>query len=164
MPAYLLIVLIVLFLLFAPLIPASIVLSSGNLVIYESFIGSDICEITFRHSVNKGLVREVYVLSSDMLMLTLKTGYNESFGAGMIDTIETAQGLNFRKEGNWFVLDFPENWKKEVHYIGGNIAKHRFLYEDTAVDIGDLRSQKPFAISVEKRSLLKIFFKIRNLF
>lgn len=164
LPAYILVVLIVLVLLFSPLIPASVVLSSGNLVVYESIIGSDVCEITFRHSVNKGMVREIYVLSSDRLMLSLKTGYNESFGAGMIDTIDTAKGLNFRKEGDWFVLDFPENWKKEVHYIGGNIAKHCFLYEDTVVEIGELRSQKPFTISVETRSLIKIFFKIRNLF
>jgi hypothetical protein len=97
-------------------------------------------------------------------MLSLKTGYNESFGAGMIDTIETAKGLNFRKEDNWFILDFPENWKQEIHYIGGNIAKHRFIYEEVVVDIGELRSQQPFTLSVQRRSIAEVFLKKRALF
>lgn len=162
MPAFILLILVILF--FLPLRPSSIVLSSGNIVIFERIVDSTECEVTFRHSVNKGVVREIFALSPELNMLSLKTGYNESFGAGMIDTIETAQGLNFRKEGNWFVLDFPMKWEKEIHYIGGNIAKHRFIYEEVVVNIGELRSQKPFTLSVERRSIAEIFMKKRVLF
>ena len=51
-----------------------------NLVVYEVLSVQTFAKLLFGILSNKGLVREVYVLSSDRLMLSLKTGYNESFG------------------------------------------------------------------------------------
>lgn len=151
-------------LFFLPVIPASIVVSSKNLVLFEQIIDDSFCEIVFRHSANKGLVREVYLLSASRCMLTLHTAYNQSFGAGMTDTLETVEGLNFRSENGWFVLDFPAEWRSEINYIGGDIAGHQFIYKDNVIRLGELYSQKPFTLSVEKRSIIGRLLKLRRLF
>lgn len=138
-----------------PIFPPSIVLSSGNDVMYEQVVTTAECEVSFRHSANKGIVREIFRLDANNGLITLAKSYNENFGAGMIDTVSDAAGLNFRREGAYYVMDFPQQWKTEVNYIGGDIAGHMFYYQDDAIAIGNLRPREPFTISIQRRSLLQ---------
>lgn len=136
-----------------PILPPSLLVTTGDEVIFEKIIHEPTCEVGFRHSYNKGRIREMYRLRPETGELAMVTGYFENCGAGMLDTTYETVGMNFRIEGSYFVLDFPEDWKKEVHYIGGNIAKHHFTYGDTTLELGEERSQRQFTLSIARRSL-----------
>jgi len=155
-------IIITLVLFLAPLVPPSLVVSSEGQVVYEAVIKEPVFEVSFRHSVNKGIVREVYRIDTESLMITLDEGYFQSYGAGMLDTTTITDQMNFRQEGDYFILDFPENWQRTIHYIGGNTAKHVFAYGEDSLPIGEMRPQKPFVISVSRRSLYQKLFGIFN--
>ena len=87
---------VVILLVLLPLLPPSLVVSSRGKVRYEKVITSTECEVGFRHSVNKGLIREVYRLDPENRLITLEEGYFQSYGAGMIDTIYETADMNFR--------------------------------------------------------------------
>ncbi|MEG1849362.1 MAG: DUF1850 domain-containing protein [Oscillospiraceae bacterium] len=153
MPACLLLI-VVIVLSGAPLIPPSLVVVSEGRVLFEQVIGPTECEVDFRHSVNKGLIREVYRIDPDHRRITLERSYNQSFGAGMLDTVPDTEGLNFHQEGDYYRMDFPVNWQSEIRYIGGSIAGHTFVYDGKTLDLGAKHPRKAFIISVERRSLL----------
>lgn len=137
-------------------------LSSEGTVLYERIVDATECEVDFRHSYNKGLIREVYRVDPDNRLITLERSYNQSFGAGMLDTVDDTQDMNFHQEGDYYVMEFAPNWQKEIHYIGGNIARHTFVYGDDIVSIGDLRPKKPFTLSVNRRSIYQRLMKMTN--
>ena len=149
-----------LFILFAsvlmlPLLPPSLMASSNGKVLYAEFVDDRHFEVGFRHSINKGYVREIYRIDPKTCRLTLEKGYYQSFGAGMIDTVQDSEGLNFRREGDYYVLDFPPNWQKKIPYIGGNIAGHIFIYDGDEIPFGTLYPRQPFTIFVKRRSILE---------
>lgn len=154
----LLIVIIVLMSL--PLFPPSVVISSKSKVLYEKAITSTECEVDFRHSANKGLIREVYRLDPDNKVITLEEGYFQSYGAGMIDTTYETADMNFRQEGNYYVIDFKPDWQTSIGYIGGNIAGHSFKYGDDILEVGKLFPKQPFSISISRRSFFKKLLRI----
>lgn len=147
-------------LLLLPLLPPSLVVASKGQVLYEKMITSTECEVGFRHSVNKGLIREVYRLDPKNRLITLEEGYFQSYGAGMIDTVYDTADMNFRQEGDFYILDFKPEWKASIGYIGGNIAGHVFKYGDDTLEIGTLRPKQPFSISILRRSVLKRLLRL----
>ncbi|MEA5135541.1 MAG: DUF1850 domain-containing protein [Candidatus Fimivivens sp.] len=151
---------VIILLLSLPLLPPSLVVSSRGKVRYEKVITSNECEVGFRHSVNKGLIREVYRLDPENKLITLEEGYFQSYGAGMIDTIYETADMNFRQEGDFYILDFKPEWKASIGYIGGNIAGHVFKYGDDTVEIGKLYPKQPFSISISRRSVLKRLLRL----
>lgn len=143
-----------------PILPASLVITSRETLLYERTIRSETCEVMFRHSVNKGLVREIYRLDAEQCRIALVQSYNQSFGAGMLDTVEDTAQYNFRSDGGeYYIMDFPAIWQEQINYIGGNIAGHTFFYEEDILPIGEERPKQPFRISVQKRSLLEKVLK-----
>lgn len=151
---------VVILLLLLPMLPPSLVVSSRGKVRYEKIITSTECEVGFRHSVNKGLIREVYRLDPKNRLITLEEGYFQSYGAGMIDTINETADMNFRQEGDFYILDFKPEWKASIGYIGGNIAGHVFKYGDDTLEIGKLYPKQPFTISISRRSVLKRLLRL----
>ncbi len=143
-----------------PFFPASLVLTVQNRAVYEKVVDGTLCEVDFTHSVNKGRIREVYRINPAARRLTLEKGYFQSYGAGMLDTLEDTDGMNFRQEGDFFVLDFKPDWQKSIRYIGGNIARHVFVYGEDRVDVGELYPRKAFSVSVSRRSLLQKLLKL----
>ena len=154
------ILLVVILLALLPLLPPSLVLSSKDKVLYEKIITSTECEVGFRHSVNKGLIREVYRIDPVSKTITLERGYFQSYGAGMLDTVKETAGMNFRQEGDFYVLDFKPNWKTSIGYIGGNIAGHVFIYGDDILEVGKLYPKQPFSISISRRSFIKKLLRL----
>ena len=142
-------------LLLLPLLPPALVASSNGKVLYVEFVSDRHFEIDFRHSINKGYVREIYLIDPETCRLTLEHGYYQSFGAGMIDTVQDAEGLNFRREDKYYVLDFPENWQEKVPYIGGDIAGHVFCYGADEIPFGTRWPRQPFTLTVERLSILE---------
>lgn len=143
-------------LLFAPVWGTSLVLSSGEQVLFEKKVTDDVCEVKFRHSVNKGLIREVYRIDPENKKIALVQSFNQSFGAGMLDTVEDTAPFDFRFNGtDYYVMDFPAEWQNQINYIGGNIAQHVFIYQDAVVNVGLEHPKKPFSISARQRSLFK---------
>lgn len=151
---------VIVLLLLLPLLPPSLVVASGGQVLYEKVIASTECEVDFRHSVNKGLIREVYRLDPENKLITLEEGYFQNYGAGMIDTVYDTADMNFRQEGDFYILDFKPEWKASIGYIGGNIAGHIFKYGDDMLEIGTLRPKQPFSISISRRSVLKRLLRL----
>lgn len=145
----------VIVLFFLPLCPPSVVVSSHEKVLYEKRATDPLCQVVFRHSVNKGLVREVYRMNLKTCMLTLETGYFQSYGAGMPDHAADVNGEHLRQEGEYYVLDFAPVWQESIHYIGGNTAGHVFLYGEDSLDLGKRYPRAPFVLSVSRRSLIK---------
>ncbi len=134
--------------------------ASRGKVLYEKVITSTECEVGFRHSVNKGLIREVYRLDPKNRLITLEKGYFQSYGAGMIDTVYDTADMNFRQEGDFYILDFKPEWKASIGYIGGNIAGHTFKYGDDILEIGKLHPKQPFSISILRRSVLERLLRL----
>lgn len=151
---------VIILLLLLPLLPPSLVVSSGGKIRYEKIITSTECEVGFRHSVNKGLIREVYRLDPKNKLITLEEGYFQSYGAGMIDTIYETADMNFRQEGDFYILDFKPEWKASIGYIGGNIAGHTFTYGDDIIEIGKLYPRQSFSISISRRSIFKRLLRL----
>lgn len=143
--------LIILLCLLLPILPPSLLLVSGEQVLFERVLGEPYCEVDFRHSVNKGHIREIYLLDGQRRQLTLETGYYQSYGAGMMDT--PPPEVSWRQEGNYMILTFPPNWQQRINYIGGAVAGHWFIYEDFRLEIGSLRPGKPFSLLIRRRSL-----------
>ncbi len=142
-----------------PIVPASILLSSGEDIIYEAIITEPTCQVTFKHSVNKGDVKEEYIFDTDNQLISMSKGYFQGYGAGMLDIYADTADMNFRLEDGYFVLDFPTNWQESIGYIGGNVAQHKFIYNDHIVEVGNLYPREPFTLSVSRRSLIDIILK-----
>lgn len=140
---------------FLPILPASLLVTSSGTLLYEQTVKADTCEVMFRHSVNKGLIREIYRIDSKNCRIALVQSYNQSFGAGMLDTVEDTAPFHFRSDGGqYYIMDFPAIWQEQINYIGGNIAGHVFSYQDDVIHIGEERPKQPFRISVKKRSIV----------
>ena len=137
-----------------PWVPTLTAVSEDE-ILFERAIGPLEFEIAFRHSYNRGLIREMYRIAPDKKLITLSRGCNQSFGAGMLDTAEAVEGLNFRQEGEWFVMDFPPAWKTEVRYIGGAIAGHELIYGNSVFSFGKLHTGRALIVRTQRRSPLQ---------
>jgi len=127
-----------------------ITLEDGT-VLYDAPAACDTIEVNFRHSVNKGMIREVYQLNNEQCQLSLKTGYFENYGAGMLDTVPDQIG--FRDENGFLVLDFPLQFKDSWTYRAGPEAGHTIIYGNDVLPIYQMIPMKSFKISVAAKHL-----------
>ena len=114
-------------------------------------------DISFRHSVNKGLVTERYQIDKEAKTIYLKTGWFENYGAGMIDTVE--EGMVMTEEGDRLRIDFPRQDTKSVTYRSGGIAGHRLIYENQEIDLFEHWPYESVTISIERKYFSNIFLK-----
>lgn len=138
-----------------PVLPPSLVLRVEGRAVYEKMIDSPEFEVDFTHSVNKGRIREIYRIDAAQGVFTLEHGYFQSYGAGMLDTAPETDAMNFRQEGDYFVLDFPPQWRRSIAYIGGNIARHVLVYGEDEIRVGETYPKKSFTVSISRRSPLQ---------
>jgi hypothetical protein len=129
-----------------PITGYSLQVVSEGTVIYQAPITQDHVEVDFRHSVNKGHIREIYRLDPKECRLALETGYFENYGAGMLDTVPAEVG--FREEGNYLVLDFPMQYRDNITYRAGREAQHTLIYGNDVLRLYESIPQKPFTISI----------------
>lgn len=126
---------------------------SGNYLEIIEIKNDVFFRINFRHSVNKGLVIEEFDIDLNDNKIRLKKGSFESYGAGMLDSIENK--MEFIDDKDMNVISFDYVWQDSVSYTSGGIAKHKLIYEDNIVDFFELNPYKSIKISVEKLSVLK---------
>ena len=128
--------------------------SDGELVSSFSPDNGAYFDIQFRHSVNKGLITERYFLDTDTGKINLTSGWFESYGAGMMDTID--ENMKMTEDGDSLRIDFPSNWIESVNFASAGIANHVFIYGENKLRLYELRPYKTINISIEKTSLFEI--------
>lgn len=128
--------------------------SDGELVSSFSPENGSYFDIQFRHSVNKGLITERYILNKDTGKICLTSGWFENYGAGMMDTID--EGMKMTEDGDRLRIDFPQNWIDSVNFASAGIANHIFIYGDYELRLYELRPYKTINIRIEKTSLFEI--------
>lgn len=112
----------------------------------------DFFEVEFRHSVNKGLVIERFEVDLGDQSLSLVTGWFESYGAGMMDSI-TAE-MKISQDRDMMRIDFPPVHQELVVYRSAGIAGHRLIYEGKAFPFHERWGEQAIRISVGRMSLL----------
>lgn len=128
--------------------------SDGELVSSLSPENGNYFDIQFRHSVNKGLITERYILNKETGKICLTSGWFENYGAGMMDTID--EGMKMTEDGDRLRIDFPQNWIDSVNFASAGIANHIFIYGDYELRLYELRPYKTINIRIEKTSLFEI--------
>ena len=128
--------------------------SDGELVSSFSPDNGAYFDIQFRHSVNKGLITERYILNKETGKICLTSGWFENYGAGMMDTID--EGMKMTEDGDRLRIDFPQNWIDSVNFASAGIANHIFIYGDYELRLYELRPYKTINIRIEKTSLFEI--------
>lgn len=139
-----------------PLFPPSLVISAGGKVLAEYSVTDLRFEVRFVHSINKGVVREVYRIDPQSKTFWLERGYFENYGAGMVDTVPPE--VAFSSEDHFLVLDFPPAPVREVRYIAGPVAKHRFFYAGNELALYQLAPGISLRFEVRSASLFQRLF------
>lgn len=128
--------------------------ADGGIVSSFSTENGDYFDIQFRHSVNKGLITERYFLDTDTGKINLTSGWFESYGAGMMDTID--ENMKMTEDGDSLRIDFPSNWIESVNFASAGIANHVFIYGENKLRLYELRPYKTINISIERTSFFEI--------
>ena len=111
---------------------------------------ADYFEVEFRHSVNKGLVRERYHIDSADNTISLETGWFESYGAGMMDTI--SEDMVMTEEDDMLRIDFPEQKLPYITYRSAGIANHKMTYQDNEIYFFEKWPYQSIQISIDKKN------------
>lgn len=117
-------------------------------------------DIQFRHSVNKGMIVERYEVDTKEGKIALVTGFFESYGAGMLDTVP--ENVKFKEENGMMRLDFEPVFQDDVIYRSAGIANHEFICGEKRYRLFDISPYKAINISVEKMSIIKYIFVENN--
>ncbi len=112
---------------------------------------TDYFEVSFKHSVNKGIVRERYHINRFRNSFYLQTGWFESYGAGMLD--ELPHGVQMSEDGQFLKLEFPEETLYDIWYAAAGIAKHKIEVGDTIVDLYELNPYRTTILKVRHTTL-----------
>lgn len=133
-----------------------LVLSGKNGEILKSYSikNADYFDITFRHSVNKGLITERYQLNKKDYTIFLKYGWFENYGAGMMDTID--ENMKIMPDGNRFKIEFPKKKVQSVKFASAGIANHIFIYGDESFNLFENYPYKTIDIGIKKISLIQL--------
>ncbi len=116
--------------------------------------GRDSFEISFRHSVNRGIVREKYQINHLEDSFYLKTAWFESYGAGMLD--ELPNEVTMMEDGDFLRLEFPQENMTSVCYAAAGFAKHKIKLGDTVIDLFELNPYKTTVIKVKRLTIIDI--------
>lgn len=133
-----------------------LVLETRNHEILKSYSlkKGDYFDIKFRHSVNKGLIIERYMLNKKDGLIFLEYGWFENYGAGMMDTID--EDMKMEADGDLLKITFPKEEIKSVKFAAAGIANHIFIYGDEEFNLFDNCPYKTIDIGIKKLSLLGI--------
>lgn len=112
---------------------------------------TDFFEVEFRHSVNKGLVRERYRINQEEQAISLSTGWFENYGAGMMDTI--GDDMVMTEDGDMLKIEFPEQSLPYVIYRSAGIADHKLNYHGREIRFFEKWPYQSIKISVEKLTI-----------
>jgi len=158
LPAFFgLIIFILLFWFTNPVIGQRLQVSSDGKVIYDVPVTEKRLEVAFNHSVNKGHIREIYIIDTNKSRLALEKAYFENYGAGMLDTVPPDVG--FHQEDNYLVLDFPLKYQEQFTYRAGREARHTLAYGKDVLSLYEMVPQKNFTISVKAKKFRELIMK-----
>ncbi len=154
------ILLLILLIFLASFVPikTELILTNKNGIVLKRIEATSIhdFEISFKHSVNKGVVREKYHINSFEDSFYLQTGWFESYGAGMLDQIPA--GVKMREDGKFLRLDFPQNNLSSVSYAAAGFAGHKLQLADTVIDFFELNPYKTIIIKVQHSTIISMIF------
>lgn len=126
----------------------------GKLLKSYNLYENDYFEITFRHSVNKGLITERYQLDRQDGTIFLKYGWFENYGAGMMDTIEP--NMKMTQDGDRLRIEFTQNKIENVKFASAGIANHIFTYGKHEFNFFENCPYKTISIGIKKLSITEI--------
>lgn len=126
---------------------------NGNNIAILPIEDASYFEVTFRHSVNKGLITERYEMDLDNRTFYLKTGWFESYGAGMMDSL--AEGVKMTEEGKFLRLDFPKQELQQVSYAAAGIANHKLSIGNHEIFLFQKNPYKTSIISLKRTNLVQ---------
>lgn len=121
---------------------------------------AEVFDISFRHSVNKGMVIERYRIDRDTDSFYLETGWFESYGAGMMDQL--SEGVVMTEEGDFLRLDFPRKDMREVSYAAAGIADHHLKIGMQEISLFKQNPYKTDIIFLEKISMADLLYHYVN--
>lgn len=121
---------------------------------------AEVFDISFRHSVNKGMVIERYRIDRDTDSFYLETGWFESYGAGMMDQL--SEGVVMTEEGNFLRLDFPRKDITEVSYAAAGIADHHLKIGEREISLFKQNPYKTDIIFLEKINMADLLYHYVN--
>lgn len=110
-------------------------------------------EVSFRHSVNKGMIMERYEMDLEQKTFYLKTGWFQSYGAGMMDSV--VEGVQMTEEGDFLRLDFPKKELHQVSYAAAGIANHKLSIGENEIFLFEENPYKTSIISLQRTSLFQ---------
>ncbi len=127
--------------------------TDGELVKSVTVKDTDYFEVSFRHSVNKGLVIEKYHINRFRNSFYLETGWFESYGAGMLD--ELPENVEMTDDGKFLKLDFPKENLTNVWYSAAGFAGHKIKVGDTTLDLFEINPYKKSEIKIRQITIFK---------
>lgn len=136
--------------------PMELQVWSGGQLRYCAPYDQDQVEVVFRHSVNHGVIREIYRLDPELRQLALDLGHFESYGAGMLDTLP--EEVKMHEEGDFLVLEFPLVFQKSITYRAGPIAGHRLIYGESQLRLSEIMPMEAFEIRLGPASVGRRLF------
>jgi len=158
------VLLLILLLLFVPFSERlNLKTRDGKIIRSYSLKNGDYFDVQFRHSVNKGMVIEQYELDKANKLIYLKSGWFESYGVGMMDTLD--ETMKLVEDGNLLRIDFSQDGMKSVNYASAGIANHMFTYGENKISLYEECPYKTINISIENTNyfeLIKLFIKNKS--
>lgn len=125
-------------------------------ILYLSSIISDEIKISFRHSVNKGMVIETYIIDKNSNKIFLDKAEFESYGAGMLDEIE--DDMVFSTNEKMQIIKYKKKLENNVTYMAAGIAKHIFEYNNDVIDLYEKFGNSSIKIEVKKLNYIEYIF------
>lgn len=126
----------------------------GEILKSYSIEKADYFDITFRHSVNKGLITERYELNKNDGTIFLTYGWFENYGAGMMDTID--ENMKMTPDGDMLKIEFPKKEVSSVKFASAGIANHIFIYGDEKFNLFENYPYKTIDIGIKRISLIQL--------
>lgn len=142
-----------LFVCLVPLISHVTIRSREGILLQSIRLEKNLFYVTFKHSVNKGQVIEIYTVNPKTNSFYLSEGKFENFGAGMLDDVPKDAVLRY--DNTFLVITFQKKGEQsQVLYGAAGIANHLLCSGLTCVSLYDINPNKTSVISIEKRSIL----------
>ncbi len=117
---------------------------------------ADSFEISFKHSVNKGIVREEYHINELNNSFYLKNAWFESYGAGMLD--EIPKNVKMTEDGDFLKLEFQKENLSSVSYAAAGFAGHKLKIKNNVIDLFELSPYKTIIIKIEHITFFHYIF------
>lgn len=129
----------------------------GSLLAFYNLGRERSFSVTFLHSVNRGLVKELYRVDSDLASFYLESAWFENYGAGMLDIVPEDAVMS--DDGGFLKVDFPKRRMSSVCYAAAGIANHTLTVNSEEVSLYRLHPFKTSMITIEKMSIFDQIFK-----